>query len=515
MKKKSLIFLLGLTAAITLSACSSNDSTDKSADAQKQTVAADTELTMADADDEADEASDDADGANGDADDADGSDADDDAAADDTDGDDTDGNAADEDDNTSAEDSDAGQDADADAKLEPITPSDYLISDPDQYITVGTLEGLEATQYTYEITDDMVQERIQNDLDAYSEEQEVDRASQAGDIVLADVTSTVQGDADSTYTESTYYVIGEEENGPEFDAQLTGVVAGDKKSFSIAFGEETMMDEWINQTVDFEIEVTGVEEILTPEFNDEFVSENTDYASTEEYETATRETLEIEYQDISYSDATESLLQAALDDSVISSYPDELYDSCKTEVLSFYAAFAGTTNEDEIYDMFGITAEDIEPDVLDSVYRRLLISAVSAKNNIEVTEDEYVSYLEQYAPEYGYDSPVDFETDYTRETLVWSLYESKVLDYLYQSAKITETPYDASLAADEELTDAEDSEDGADAADAEDDTENGADAADAEDEAEDGADAADTEEDAEDGADAADVEDNAEDGADA
>ena len=508
MKKKSIIMLLGLTAALTLSACSGNDSADKSAETQKQTAAADTELTMTDVEDDSDEASDDADGANdgaagteGDA--ADAEDAADEADSDAADAqdaaDEADDNAADAqdaadeaDDSADAEDAaDADNDADqdAEAELKPITPSDYLISDPDQYITVGTLEGLEATQYTYEITDDMVQERIQNDLDAYSEELEVDRASQSGDIVLADVTSTVQGDADSTYTESTYYVIGEEENGPEFDAQLTGVVAGDKKSFSITFGDETMVDEWVDQTVDFEIEVTGVEEILTPEFNDEFVSENTDYASTEEYETATREALETEYQDISYSDATESLLQAALDGSVISSYPDELYDSCKTEVLSFYAAFAGTTNEDEIYDMFGITAEDIEPDVLDNVYRRLLVSAISAKNNIEVTEDEYVSYLEQYAPEYGYDSPVDFETDYTRETLVWSLYESKVLDYLYQSAKITEAPYEEEFAADEELVDADEAEDDADAADTEDDAEDGADAADAEDDAEDGADA--------------------------
>lgn len=409
MKKRSVIFLLGLAAATALSACSSNDS----ADTGQQTVAQDTELTMDDSDDG-----------------------------------DTGG-------------ADPDTEAETDAALEPITPSDYLVSDADQYITVGKLEGLEATQYTYEITDDMVQERIQSDLDAYSEEQEVDRASQDGDIVLADVTAAVQGDEDSAYTESTYYVIGEEENGPEFDAQLTGVSAGDQKSFTITFGDETIMDEWVGQTVDFDIEVTGVEELITPDFDDEFVNEYTDYSTTEEYEAAVREELGTEYQDISYSDVTEELLQDVLDDSVISGYPDELYDASKEEVLSFYAAFAGTTEEDEIYDMFGITAEDIEPDILDTVYRRLLVSAVSASHNIEVTEDEYVSYVGQYASEYGYDSPADFEADYTRETLVWSLYESKVLDYLYQSADITEAPYEEAYSEDEDLSGEEDSsEDG-------------------------------------------------------
>ena len=58
----------------------------------------------------------------------------------------------------------------------------------------------------------------------------------------------------------------------------------------------------------------------------------------------------------------------------------------------------------------------------------------------EVTEDEYVNYVNEYADYYG-ESPADFETLYTRETLVNALYESKVTELLLEKANVTETPY--------------------------------------------------------------------------
>ena len=91
-------------------------------------------------------------------------------------------------------------------------------------------------------------------------------------------------------------------------------------------------------------------------------------------------------------------------------------------------------------DMFGVTEDDIAEEAKNLVNRRLFISAYAEANNIEVTEDEYVDYVNEYANYYG-ESPVDFETLYTRETLVNALYESKVTDLLLKKANVTETPY--------------------------------------------------------------------------
>ena len=72
----------------------------------------------------------------------------------------------------------------AEASLDPITPSDYLIEDVSDYVTLGEITGIPVTQYTYEITDDMVQERVDLEVSAYDEEIEVDRARKEMSFIL-------------------------------------------------------------------------------------------------------------------------------------------------------------------------------------------------------------------------------------------------------------------------------------------------------------------------------------------
>lgn len=331
--------------------------------------------------------------------------------------------------------------AETEALLDPITPSDYLVENIDDYVTLGEVSGLPVTQYKYEVTDDMIAERIDMEVSAYSEETEVDRESKAGDIIYADITSTVQGDDDSEYTESTYITLGDEEYGAEFDEKMTGVSAGDTQEFSITFDDDIWMEEWMGQTVDFKVAVTSICEVKTPEYNDDFVAENTDYKTTEEYEAFLREEIEAENAQTSYTDAVEELYLAAENNAVFSDYPQELYDLCKEEVLAFYRTFAGTAEDADIYEMFGLTEEDVETEILAMVNRRLIASAICEKNELEITEDEYTAYVSEYAAYYGYEDMVQFEKDNSRPTLVWSLFESKAGDYLYKNAKITEEAY--------------------------------------------------------------------------
>lgn len=331
--------------------------------------------------------------------------------------------------------------AETEVALDPITPSDYLVENIDEYVTLGEVSGLPVTQYTYEVTDDIVKDRIDMEVSSYSEEKEVDRESKAGDVIYADITSSVQGEADSEYTESTYITLGDEEYGPEFDKEMTGVSTGDTLEFSVAFDDDIWMEDWMGQTVDFKVSVTSICEVNTPEYNDDFVAANTEYKTTEEYEAFLREQIESENAQTSYTDAVEELYITAESDAVFSGYPQELYDLCKEEVLSFYSTFANTTEESEIYEMFGLTEEDMETEVLAMVNRRLIASAICEKNNLEITEEEYNAYVSDYAAYYGYEDAAQFEQDNSRPTLVWSLFESKAGDYLYENAKITEEAY--------------------------------------------------------------------------
>lgn len=334
--------------------------------------------------------------------------------------------------------------------IEPITPSDYLPSKTADYVTLGDLSGLQAAEYTYEITDDMIQAQINEELEFNSEEVETDRASKDGDVIYLDLTSTVNGEET---TESTYFYLGSQEYGAEFDEQLIGLSAGDTMEFSITFGEDIWMEEWMNQTVDFKAEITSVCELTTPEYNDAFAAEYTDFATTAEYEAYLNESLEEEYADLGYSDTIETLFDQAAEQAVISGYPEEFYDSCRDELLATYFAFTGSDDVNDVYELFGLTEESLDAEIMNSVNRRLLISAICQEQNLEVTEEDYLECLNDYTEYYGYDSAAAFEEDYSRESLVWFLYESKAAEYLYEHAEITKVPYEEEELSDEDLED--------------------------------------------------------------
>lgn len=377
-------------------------------------------------------------------------------AADDTS--DADSSADDTSDTGAADAADTGAEADeteeeTDASLAPITPSDYLIADASEYVTLGDYDAIPLEQTVYEITDEMVQSRINEELELYGEEKEQDRPIQEGDIVYANVSYTPQSTKETTTDEEFYTTVGYEEYGAEFDQNLTGASAGDTLEFSVSYAEDDMMLDWAGDTVDFKVEITSVCTLELPTYDDTFVQKNYGYNSTAEYESAVREILATEYEENSYSEAAENLLMTAIDLTTFSGYPQELFDSCKEELLSFYTAFIDGDTEQDVYDTFGITKEDFDAEILSAVNRRLLISAYCQENDITITQDEYFSYVEQFASYYGDSDVVSFEENYTRESLVESLYESKVASVLYEKAEITEVTYDPT--SEDEFLDAE------------------------------------------------------------
>ncbi|MCD7955896.1 MAG: hypothetical protein LUG93_09150 [Lachnospiraceae bacterium] len=339
-------------------------------------------------------------------------------------------------------------DAEDEDSLASITPSDYLIDNVEEYISVGSLEGLSATQYTYEITDEMVQETIEEELSGSTIETEVDRAAAMGDVVNLDLAYTVESTGESG-SMNTYFCLGDADYGEEFDEALVGVSAKDVVSFSITFSEsdleETLIEEeWAGETVSFQAFIGSVCEVSEPEYTDEYVSDYTDYSTKEEYEASVREDLEAEYEEYSYSDVMEELLERALDESDILEIPEELYDLCYEETVSDYVNFLGTDDLEEIFEdeEYDITQEDLEDEAMEMAERRLLISYICEINDVSVTEDDYVSFVTEYAELYQYDSALEFETDMIRSYLVWYLYESEACEILYESADITIEVFD-------------------------------------------------------------------------
>ena len=341
--------------------------------------------------------------------------------------------------------------AEEEKALEPITPSEYLVQKASDYVKLGDYDGVEVTKYTYEITDDMVQDEIQGELEDASEEESTNAPSEDGNTIYMNLTASVDGE-EAADPEETFITLGQEEYGAEFDEKLTGVSTGDTLDFTITYGDDTWQEDWQGKTVDFSVEVTDVTKSEVPEYNEDYVKNYTGYDTKEEYEASVREYLEQSYEEQSAYDQSEELISACLERTEFTGeYPEDLFEACKEEALSAYSMFVDEGGDvTDVLDMFGLTESDIEEEAKNLVNRRLFISAYAQANNIEVTEDDYVSYVNEYADYYG-ESAADFEALYTRETLVNALYESKVIDQLLEKAKVTEKEYTGDVSEDEDM----------------------------------------------------------------
>lgn len=319
----------------------------------------------------------------------------------------------------------------------------YLVDNAEKYVTLSTYKGLDVEKPIYEVSDDELSMEIENELYDHSNVNETDRASQMGDLLTIDLSASVEGDINATLTEEDYTIeLGYEEFGSDFDEQLTGVKAGDTKKFSCDFTEDSWYEDWIGKTVNFDVTVKKVEEIIVPEYTDDFVTTTLGYDSKEDFEAALREELEAGYASQSTNEARENAMLAALENCKFNGYPDKLYDSCKTAVKERYSAFADAygMSEEDLYDAYDMSEEDIETEVMDTVNRRLFISALCQKEGLSVTDAEYNAYLEEQYALYGYEDAASFEADMDKEFLMWSLYETKTADFLLNNASVYEAP---------------------------------------------------------------------------
>jgi trigger factor len=99
----------------------------------------------------------------------------------------------------------------------------------------------------------------------------VTRASQAGDRVTIDFTGRIDGaEFAGGKGADVAIVLGERQMLPDFEAGLSGMAAGERKTFPVAFPADYAGREVAGKTAEFEVAVKKVEQRKLPEVNADF-----------------------------------------------------------------------------------------------------------------------------------------------------------------------------------------------------------------------------------------------------
>lgn len=313
------------------------------------------------------------------------------------------------------------------------------------YVELGKYKGLEVDLKVKKVTDEDVEEEIQNQLEQNSTYEEItDRTFvDYGDIVNINVTAKSDGEV---YEEGTYYdydyFLGTAEFGDDFDSEFIGRNKGESFDITITLPDDYYDDSYAGKEVQFNITINKIEEEIIPTLDDEFVKNISDDCRTvAEYRKYVKKDLQKSADSDNESSAKEDLMSRAVSNAKINGVDDKLYNIYYSQTKNDYTSYAQLYDmefEDFLSVFLGMDEESFEDYVLDEVYGVQVALAIAKKEGLTVSGKEYKDSLDKYIEKYGWDTSEELESAYSKEYLIDNMTRDKVLDFLFENAKVTE-----------------------------------------------------------------------------
>ena len=299
----------------------------------------------------------------------------------------------------------------------------------EKYVTLGDYTGMTIDRIKTTVTDDDVQEEVQNDLYTNADYTEVtDRAAQNGDTVNIDYIGKIDGAEFDGGSDADFDLeLGSGTFLSDFEDGIVGMKTGETNDITVTFPED-YDGELDGKTAVFSVTVNSITEVTLPEYNDSYVQDNYGFDTTAEFEASLKSDLQEQYDDDAHYTACADALTQAVDNASFDGYPQELYDTTKTQVESDNQAFAEQLGI-EWTDLVG-EDYDIEDDVLSAIHEKMVVCVIADKEKLTITDDELNSYIDDNWELYEYDSKDAFVEDNGEDALRYTLLYDKVLDFL-------------------------------------------------------------------------------------
>jgi len=143
----------------------------------------------------------------------------------------------------------------------------------------------------------------------------VERASKQGDRVVCDFSGELDGEKiDGGQGTNVPVILGQGQMLPDFEKGLTGVKAGDEKSFKVKFPKDYHAEDLQGQKVEFAVTVHAVEEINLPIVDDAFAeSFNVEEGGLEQFKKDVRDNMQREADQKIKNDVREQVMNALLE----------------------------------------------------------------------------------------------------------------------------------------------------------------------------------------------------------
>ena len=344
---------------------------------------------------------------------------------------------------------------DTDTKETDSSGENRLVSvkDVSKYVTIGEYKGLELTRTSQPVTDDDVQAEINYNLEDNGSEVK-DGTVENGDTVTINFTGTIDGkEFDGGSAEDYELVVGDGEMIDGFEDGIVGMKSGETKELDLTFPDDYYEESVAGKAVVFKV---TLQKFTRPaELTDEWVAENTEYKTVDEYRAAVKTQLEdtaVQTADYElYSDAWNEV-QAA---SEIKDYPKEDVDAAKKsyqELNEKYVKDAGMEMADFLESQ-GMSEEDYESECQQyaesKVEQNLIVQGIMDAEGLSINDEETQKLKDDLIKEYGFASIDEMIETYGEQEVNESLALLRVERFIVDNANVTEVAGDDADAVDE------------------------------------------------------------------
>jgi trigger factor len=270
-------------------------------------------------------------------------------------------------------------------------------------IELPDYSGLEVEVEGFHVSDEDVDEELQNLRERFGTLVDVDREAADDDFVTIDLSASKDGEPiEEAQATGLSYQVGKGNMLDGLDEALRGMKAGDSTTFST----QLVGGELAGQDVDVEVKVSAVKQQELPEVDEEFAQTASEFDTVEELTADLRTRLERSKRLEQASDARDAVLEKLLDqvdvplpEKVIS---DEVAQ--RREQIREQLAYAGMS-EQQYLESEGQTedefAGEVEKRARDALAAQFVLDEIAQKEELGVEEAELTQHIVRRAQQAG------------------------------------------------------------------------------------------------------------------
>lgn len=281
-----------------------------------------------------------------------------------------------------------------------------IVTDLYPVAELGEYKNLEIEKAEVEVKESEVEAELDRMAQNVARITTVDRPAQEGDTAVIDFEGFENGKAFAGGKGENYELkLGSHTFIPGFEEQVAGMSAGGEKDIEVTFPADYHAEELAGKPVVFKVKVHEVKETVVPEKDDEFVKDVSEFDTVAELRADIEKRIRDEKQagiDRAFENAAVEKAAANMTVEIPDSMIDEELDQ-EMERMDYELRSQGASLQAYAQMMGGdmnAIRNSLRPSAQAAVRTNVLLDAVAAAENIEVSEEECEEEYKKLAESY-------------------------------------------------------------------------------------------------------------------